>query len=368
MPKEQAELFETAKDFAEMGEEQLAAVVKGAEPAAAKPPQKAAPAAEPLPAEEEAPEQDETPEEELEPAVAVAEQPEGLTPPEEGADTEKEGSARSEPAKEAPPLTKFQVFDEQGELEVPALKFKFKANGKEREEPLDKVVQLAQMGYYNEEREQQVLAGKQFVQEAQRQRDEAATLAQQYEGYYSRLLEDPAFYEQARQVWQEQNSPAQRAVRAEQEVQALRYQQQLAGEDAQIAGFVSQELTPKVEKLLGQHPHVSFDEVMGRYTTLTAPLLVRGRIPLGSLSQVGNLVDNELTAYARHLEDERSTAERQQSARVKNAKVETALAKRQIARRTAPPAASAPAQPKQKKYATAKDWLEDTLPVRHDED
>ena len=54
--------------------------------------------------------------------------------------------------------TEFTMLDADGEIEIPNVTVKFKANGKMREERLDQVVKLAQVGVYNVEREERLKA------------------------------------------------------------------------------------------------------------------------------------------------------------------------------------------------------------------
>jgi hypothetical protein len=312
---------------------------------------------------------------------------EGQTPAEEAADTEKDVSARStakealetaekEVEEEATPVveaerklaTEFGVFDKEGELEIPDLTIKFKANGQEREAPLDKIVRWAQIGVSRDEREPELLGLRQQTAELRQQAEEYYAAIQQYESYLPHLFENPDFYEHARTAWAEQNSPAMRAARAERELGEQREQLRLQHEDQQIAGFVNTTLTPKIEQFTKENPSVSFEEIMGRFSILTAPYLVRGRIPLQALPQVDHLVSTELADWVLHQQETRSMETQKQDAKVTAAKTQTTLAKRQVARRTAPPGESAPAQPKKKSFDTAKSWLDATLPVAQEED
>lgn len=265
--------------------------------------------------------------------------------------------------------TEFQVFDDEGELEIPDIKITFKANGQEREQvPLDKIVRWAQIGVSRDEREPELLGLRQRTSEQAQSIDELQAIIQQYEGYLPQLFENPNFYDQAAQAWAEQNSPAQRAARAEAQLRQQQDDMRMQHEDAQLAQYVQTNLSPLVDNLVAENPAVSFEEVMGRFSILTAPLLVRGRIPPQSLPQVEHLIRSELSDWVLHQQETRSTETKKQAAKVEAAKTQTALAKRQIARRTAPPGASAPAQPGKKSFATAKEWLETTLPLGNDDE
>src|ERR1041384_159916 len=97
-------------------------------------------------------------EEKKEEPVVVA-KPDEVTKPDEAAPADEEApvdEAKPEEKKPEPKVYDFKISDKEGELEVPEdLTFTFTANGKVRENvPLTNVLKLAQMGYYNHEREQ----------------------------------------------------------------------------------------------------------------------------------------------------------------------------------------------------------------------
>lgn len=307
--------------------------------------------------------------------TATTETVEGVEEP-TGLEALEKGAEKAEEAEEATPTvpadrklaTEFSVHDAEGELEIPDLTIKFKANGQEREAPLDKIVRWAQIGVSRDEREPELLGLRQQVSEQQQQVEDWQSAVQQYESYLPRLFEDPSFYEAAAQAWAEQNSPAQRAARAEAQLQAQQNDLRMQQEDQHLANFVNGTLTPQIDKMRAENPDVSFEEVMGRFSILTAPLLVRGRIPLQALPQVEHLVSTELADWVLHQQETRSTETKKQAAKVDAAKTQTTLAKRQIARRTAPPSVSGTAQPPKKSFKTAKEWLDTTLPVGGDDE
>lgn len=280
-----------------------------------------------------------------------------------------EGKANGEPAPEGElkvlerkPMTEFAILDEQGELEIPDVKIRFKAKGEERELPLDHVVRLAQFGFANEEREQQVMAARRFVAEAQQTQTTLQQQIQQYEQSYDRLFNDPGFYEAARLEYLQQNTPEARAQRAESQVHAIRQQQLAQQEDQQITAFVQQNLVPTVQTLLTNNPSVNEHEVLGRYTELTAPLLVNGRIPLNRLAYVQRLVSEDLASWVERQHYERQLKQTQAAQAATRQTQETATAKRQAARVFAhqgAPGGNQPAKPTQ--YKTAADWLNSTF-------
>lgn len=302
----------------------------------------------------------ETPE--LTPVESVPSPDEG---PEEGA---APVSAAPEPAEVEVPkverklMTEFKVLDQEGELEVPEIQIEFKAKGETRKLPLDHVVRLAQFGFANEEREQQVLAAKRFVTEAQQQTDELQKFIQQYEGYYDKIFNDPAFYEEARLAYLNQNSPEARAQRAESELARVNQAKQLQREEQTVAGFVQQTVMPAMTRLIQENPLVSDTELVGRYTMLTAPLLVNGRVPLHRLREVEHLVANDLSTWAQQQQYERTLKQQSTTRDQARATQQVAATKRQAARVFSQPGGVPEPAPKPTKFDSARDWLNATLP------
>lgn len=296
--------------------------------------------------------------------------PEEVVAKPEAVEPEKVEPEKIEPEKtveEPKLLTKFQVFDDEGELDTAdtaqRIKISLKANGKDYEHlSLDKVVQLAQMGFYNQERENQVLAAKQFVAETQRELESRNIEFQQLIGEYTKLFEDPEYFEAARMAYLQHNSPEQRASRAEAALGQRLENDRAQQEQQQVAKFVENDLTPAVSKITTDYGTVSFEELMGRFSILTAPLLVRGQVPASKLPEVRRIVSEDLEPWAKQLHLQRDTDRKAQEVRVQAEQAKTTLAKRQLARTVQPkgsPAQPAPAKPKQ--YDTAQAWLDDVL-------
>lgn len=284
--------------------------------------------------------------------------------------TEAKPETKEEPAKEAAkeakPIADFQVYDTEGELEVPPdITVTFKANGKVRDKvPLDRVVRLAQMGEFNQEREEQVLAAKQFVAESKGNLEQLQQQVRQYDAWYAQLLADPDFYQRAQAHYAEQQSPEARAQRAESQLAEERSRHQAHNESQQAAAFVQHNLVPRVTKLLEENPSVSFEELMGRYSLLSAPLLVRGQIPLQSLPAVQNLIDVDLAKWAESIHTTRELDKQKVTNQVAAAQTQSQMAKRQLARATQPaPTSGKGAAPKNRSFKSAEDWLNAALPV-----
>jgi hypothetical protein len=277
-----------------------------------------------------------------------------------------EGAEAAAPEVEVPKaerklMTEFKVMDTEGELEIPEIQIEFKAKGETRKLPLDHVVRLAQFGFANEEREQQVLAAKRFVSEAQQKEAEYQQYIQQYEGYYDKIFNDPAFYEEARLAYLNQNAPEARAARAEQKLQQHYQAQQAEQEKAHIASFVQTTIMPSMSRVLQENPLVNENELIGRYTSLTAPLLVNGRVPLTRLREVEHIVNNDLALWAQQTQYERTIAKQSTERQAAKATQQVAQAKRQAARVFAQPGTVAQPNQKPTKFGSAKEWLDATF-------
>lgn len=272
----------------------------------------------------------------------------------EAADAE---AAAGAPAKAL--ATQFTVFDEAGdELEIPNLKIKFKADGTERDLPLDRVVKLAQVGYYNEQRQAEL---REFREQMPQIESTIANLQAEIELYrngWQRVLSgDEAYLAQEQEAYLKATSPEARAERLEAENRALRSGQSTSQVGQQAARFV-ETLVPKFEQFATAAPEVSFEEIVGRFNLLTAPFMVRGQIPPARFKEVERVIDSELRPWI-------ETQNEKRTAKTRTAELATAAAaqaKRQTARATMPQGTRAtgadPATP-EKKYKSASDILDD---------
>lgn len=308
----------------------------------------------------------------------------------QAAATAAEAPAASEPEVPVPtlkrsPETPFTVTDDKGELELPDLYFNFKANNKDYEKvPLDKLVRFAQMGIYNAEKEARFRDVEQNVGQIERRATMAETRVQELEKFYDRLLADPAYYEQAATMYQEQNTPEQRIARAEERTRAMQAQFELEREELrrsarheaqadqlkqrysheqenqQVASFVKHDLAPAFNRLITEHPHVNEREVLGQYTLLSAPLMDSGRIPLNRLAELKALVDHDLSNWVVALNADREFAQQATVKKVQQARAAATTAKRQVARAAAPTGSPAPMRaPAMKKFETVDEWLQE---------
>lgn len=159
--------------------------------------------------------------------------------------------------------TEFALLDADGEIEIPNVTVKFKANGKMREERLDQVVKLAQVGVYNVEREERLKA-------IEPERDQYKALAEEREAQLERVLTDREFYAALQEAYERETSPEAELKRTKAEVQDLRVQQEL--EKIQEVGqqFYETEVSPAFEMIAKAAPTVTLDELEEKFAMAMA--------------------------------------------------------------------------------------------------
>jgi hypothetical protein len=273
-----------------------------------------------------------------------------------------DGEAAVEGGEGATPAVGFAVFQGADEVEIPAdLKIRFKADGEDREVDLNGVVRLAQMGYYNEQRANEI---REFREQLPQIRESFETLQdenQRLTEFAQRVLSgDEEYLAQEQEEFLRASSPEARAERAERELAAERQRQRGSGVEQQAAQFV-RSLVPEFESLQIAAPKVSFEEVVGKFNILTAPLMVRGQIPPAKFREVERIIRSELRPWAEAQHAKRMGAEKATTAASTRATANAAAAKRQAARAVLPqgthPTGAPPKAPK--KYEQAGDIMND---------
>jgi hypothetical protein len=274
------------------------------------------------------------------------------------------GEAGTEP--ERPLAAEFSIKQGDTEVEVPRdVSISFIADGEERELPLDRVVRLAQMGYYNEQRANEIREFREALPEIEEQfagleRERDALL----EGWQRVLAGDDEYLDQQREDFVRARSPEARADRLERELEQVR-RGQFASRDEQEARAFVQNLAPEFEVIGKEAPEVTFEELIGRFNVLTAPLMVRGQIPKTRFREVERIVRGDLRQWADAQNAKRSSARNTQTQLVKKATAETSAAKRQAARAVLPRGTQTGGAQKQapKKYESASDILGDIASI-----
>lgn len=269
--------------------------------------------------------------------------------------------------------TEFTLKDADGEVEIPALIVEYKANGKVRQDRLDQVVKLAQFGVYNEEREQKVRQAEQQAIQLQQERDELAKLIEEREVQLERILSDEDFFLSVRDAYAQENSPERRAQRAEQEIQNLKIQSQMAEIGRQGQVFYEGEVRPALDMIAKALPTVTpteLEERMAYAMQLHAKPGPDGRpyLPASQYEAARQYIVNDLAmwaqmTHARRSEPATSPQLKEAQAAVTKAQVEAQKAKRVVGQATKPVgrAGSSPAKPKASKPSTVDDALDSAM-------
>ena len=243
--------------------------------------------------------------------------------------------------------TQFKVMDAEGEIEIPALEIEYRANGKVRRERLDQVVKLAQWGVYNEDKDRQAKEALSQAQAVQQERDQYARLVEEREAQIEKLLRDDDYLYRVRDRYEQENSPEQRAARAEQKMRELQAQQQLQYIEQRGTQFYQTEVQPAIQTIADALPNVSSDELAERMVMSLQPHLRQGPlgdpyIPEESYDAVRNYIVDDLVLWAQMQNHRRSgeatsSAEMEEAQRqLEEARVQAQKAKRAVGKKTRP--------------------------------
>ena len=279
------------------------------------------------------------------------------TEEEVAAETKAEAEKKEEEVKL---LTDFTVVDEAGEQVDPkSLKFKldFKANKKDYNDvPIDKVVLLAKMGVYNQDKQDEVENSKRYVAEVAQVNKALRTAVDELRSEFDDLLSNEEYRDAAVEQFAKQNTPEEKARKERDELarqrQDLEHQQR-----TQVATeYIATNIQPAITQILHTYPSVSEDEMLGRFNRLITPYLVNGVVQPHNLPRVKEVVDTELNMWAQSIHLEREDAKQVVEKRVQSEKTKTALEKKRVARVVKPRGKAAKTQRKSKTYASAEDW------------
>ena len=256
----------------------------------------------------------------------------------------------------------YSVFQGADEVEIPAdLKIKFKADGEEREVDLNSLVRQAQMGFYNEARANEIKEFREALPEIEQTIDSLHEENRILREGWARVLSgDEDYFAQEQEAFLRAQSPEARAERAEYELQQER-QRQAGSQVTQQASQFVRSLVPEFESLQKDVPEVTWEEVVGKFNILTAPLMVRGQIPPTKFREVERIIKSELRPWAESQHERRVSAKKAVTATTAKATATAAAAKKVAARAVLPqgthPSSSPPKPPK--KYETAGDIFND---------
>lgn len=244
--------------------------------------------------------------------------------------------------------TDFVLRDAEGEVEVPDLIVEYKANGKVRRDRLDKVVKLAQFGVYNEERDRKVQETERTLQTAQQERAQMLAQMQEYEQEMERLLTDDDYFLSSRDRFAERNSPEQRAVRAEREMQDLRMQTQMQSISSRGEQFYQAEVVPALTMIAQALPTITPQELEDRMAyamSLHAETAPNGQkyLPASQYDTLRSYLVQDLVVWAQMQHAARSEdapvtpkAATAQDSKLARAQAESQKAKRALGQATRP--------------------------------
>lgn len=235
-----------------------------------------------------------------------------------------EGPVVLEAADPATLATHFTLKDATGgELAIPkGLVIEFRANGKSRAEPLDKVVKFAEMGFYNHEREQRMQT---IASENVEYKTEVAATQQQLatrEAQLEQLLSDPAYLERALSEYQKATTPeaqAQRLLeRANEEREQVAIERERDQIDAVGKPYYEREIVPSLEMIRTAAPYVTEEEIVSKLTRFTDTLIDprTKRIPPAKHAQINQYFLTEMIPWATQLHEFRGGGRTSQQPKV----------------------------------------------------
>ena len=241
--------------------------------------------------------------------------------------------------------TDFTLYDDAGEVEVPALTVEYKANDKVRKDRLDQVVKLAQWGVYNEERDKRAQVVEQEYQQTLAAMQQMEQVVAEREAQMERLLHDEAFLDAVRDAYLAENSPEKRAERAEREADNLRVSYQMQQIQSSGEQFYTTEVVPAVQMIMNALPSVTAEELESRLQMVmqahadTAP---NGQpyVPPSRYDAIRQYIVEDLALWAQMVNAKRSqpaTANKQAiQAELDKARIEAQKAKNLVGRATKP--------------------------------
>lgn len=241
----------------------------------------------------------------------------------------------------------FSVFDTDGEIVAPDLTWKLTANGKTRELSTDKLVNFAQMGVYNHEREVQHEQTQRHAQDLTGQISQYREAVEARDQQIERLLSDPGYLAACLTNYDQQNTPEARAQRDRDKLEHDRRSFEFSQIQNQAATFVDGPLTNASNKIIEMFPTVSQDELAAKLYLYCEPLRVNGVLHPQHFQRVANYVVTDLYPWAEQLNEHRrhersaaskdaETAKADADKKVKAAQVAAQKAKNQTARTVRP--------------------------------
>jgi len=270
----------------------------------------------------------------------------------EGEEQDEEAEDQASPYVDVPTIeddlaTQFSVLDSEGEIEIPAIKVRYRAGGKDREDRLDQVVKMAQLGVYNHEKQQRYEQLEEQLPAYKKQAEDALSVLQTREKQIERLLQDEQYLAAVRQRYEQANSPEQVAQRAQTELERERARFQMERVREKGTQFFTSEVKPALETINNALPSVTVDELSERMAkglrmhTRTGP---DGQpyIPPESYDEVRSYILEDLSYWAQVQHQKRNNSSPQSKGqedaqrKLEQARVQAQKAKRAVGKKTRP--------------------------------
>lgn len=285
---------------------------------------------------------------EVDPPTEAGDQPDETPEPEGEAPVAEDAADEAPVAEEAPTpeprakATQFTAEDAEGEVEVPDdLMISFKAHGETRKMPLDKVVRLAQSGFYNEQLQSEVKSSRTRVAEVEGEFSQVRDALERQVAFNKALMENgDEFFLQQRETYLQQNSPEQRARRLEAQLHRERGERERMQWATQAQSFLQGDLEPKVGALLAEYSSVTDVEAAGWLAPHLKALEVNGVIPPQRYAEVRRVLEGDLAEWMSQMHFQRTEttkqAEAKRTVQLRRAQADAAKAKRELTKVASP--------------------------------
>lgn len=136
--------------------------------------------------------------------------------------------------------------------------------GKERAEPLDKLVRLAQDGIYQEGREARFRGIEAEATQAKQTVGELQANLQRMQAYVEDVMADEGRYLAEKDRWDRQHTPEAQAERYRQEMEQMRQQQEVSAIAREGEIYFTEALTPALDTIAQAVPFVSAEELVAK--------------------------------------------------------------------------------------------------------
>lgn len=232
--------------------------------------------------------------------------------------------------------TKFRLLSQAGEeFDVPDVVLEFRANGKTRSEPLDKVVKMAEWGYHNQERDQEAQRTAARIREVEAENQRVVEYARTLETQRNKLLQDPDEYMRELAAFEASNTPEAKLQAMEEQRRQDEARQQFREVSDTGSKFFGSEIEPAVETIMKALPTVAGEEIGAKLLLITDRYKVNTPfgmiVPPSAYDAVRKAVVGELVPWAQQVHDSRDS-ERKESTKKLEDTTRTAQADAQKAK------------------------------------